>query len=85
MQVPAFRRLVLIILIFLVALLRAERGVAELQGRAGEPSRLFRLVPEGDGRWVVSLLGLQRSLQTRVVLISTGRPLLEMRRALPEW
>lgn len=52
----------LIALLMLLALLRAESGVLEIQGRAGEPSRLFRLMPGEEGAWDLSLLGFQSTV-----------------------
>lgn len=63
------KRLPVILLLAAVALLRAERGTAELQGRAGAPSRLFHLAPEAGG-WKISLLGYD----SRVPEHFTARP-----------
>ncbi|HYF92313.1 MAG TPA: hypothetical protein VD969_08690 [Symbiobacteriaceae bacterium] len=71
------RRLGLIAILFALALLRAERGVAELKGTAGEPSRILRLAPEprGDG-WDLAFLGREARVSSRLVLIDGDGPLI---------
>lgn len=63
------RRLVVLGLLVLLALMRAEHGLAELQGQTSVPSRMFRLVPAGDGRWFISFLGLQTWLDARIPVL----------------
>lgn len=70
------RRLALLLLLVLLGFWRAEQGVAELQGRQGEPSRVFRLIPEGDGYWSYALLGLEGRLPGEIEIYDRGRPLL---------
>lgn len=51
-------RLPLVLLLFILALWRAERGVAEIQGRTREPSELLRLTSESAGAgWTLTFLG----------------------------
>jgi len=84
-----YRRLPLLLLLVLAALLRAEQGVEEVQGRSGQPSRLFRLVQGRDGDyWTYSVLGHEGRVSTRAVLVDTDGPLLadwlrHIRKALP--
>lgn len=70
------RRLAVIGLLMLMALWRAERGVAELQGGSSGASRLFHLSPGADGRWHYSLLGHEGALDPRLVLVDGRSPLL---------
>lgn|GEM_PF-4800019 len=63
------RRLAVLGLLVLLALVRAERGLAELQGAAPAPSRMFRVAPLGDGRWFLSLMGLEAWLDARLFLM----------------
>jgi hypothetical protein len=71
------RWLAILSVLVLVALLRAERGVAELQGRNEAPGRILWLSPEQGGTWAFSLLGLEGRVPARVVLLDSGRPLLD--------
>lgn len=67
----------MVALLFALALLRAERGTAELQGRAGEPSRVLRLVPDVAGQgWTYALAGMEGWIPTRTVLYDSEGPLL---------
>lgn len=71
-----FRRLPLLALLLALALLRAERGVLELQGQEGAPSRLFRLAPDAGGEgWTYALAGAEGWVPTRVVLYAGEGPL----------
>lgn len=63
------RRLAVLGILVLLALVRAERGLAELQGAAAAPSRMFRIAPLGEGRWSLSLLGFEGSLDARLLLM----------------
>gem|GEM_PF-6404526 len=79
------RRLPWLMLLVVLALLRAERGVAEVQGATAQPGRLLHLAPEPDGEgWALSLLGHQSSLQSRLVLLDSGGPLLS-RETISAW
>lgn len=62
------RRMAVLGILVLLALVRAERGLAELQG-APAPSRMFRIAPLGDGRWSLSLLGFEGRLDARLLLM----------------
>lgn len=71
-----------ILALFLVGLLQTEQGIAELEGRSGEPSRILRLVPHGHGIWQYALLGHEGLVSTRIrlytrepVLVDAGRPI----------
>lgn len=66
----------LLLILVVLGFLRAEQGVAELQGRQGEPSRVFRLAPEEDGRWGFALLGWEGRVPGEVRIYDRGRPLL---------
>ena len=79
------RRVALCMLLFALAFLRAEQGVAEIQGRGGEPSRILRLWTNGDGVWEVAFLGFAYRLDARILVYSSDRPLLETEKALPTW
>lgn len=70
------RRLALLGLLVVLGFLRAEQGVAELQGRQGEPSRAFRLVPDGDGYWSYAFLGWEGRVPSEIRLFDRGGPLL---------
>lgn len=74
---PGFRLLVLWMLLVALAMLRAERGTLELQGRQNEPSHLFRLAPPQDGTdgWDLTLLGARMKIPSQVPLFDRGRPL----------
>ena len=70
------RRLGLLAILFVLALLRAEQGVAELKGTTGEPSRLLHLAPAPGGEgWDLSLLGHEVTVASRLVLIDGDGPL----------
>lgn len=77
------RRFAIIVLMVCLALVRAERGVAELKGEPLRPSRLIRLSTTGEGYWDMAFLGMEARLFTRVVLWDGTRPLLATKRALP--
>jgi hypothetical protein len=80
-----YRRLPLLALLLALAFLRAEQGVAELQGREGEPSRILRLVPDETGEgWRFALAGLEGWIPTKYVLLRSDGPLLA-REALVNW
>lgn len=70
------RRLALLFLLVLLGFWRAEQGVAELQGRQGEPSRVFRLVPGGDGYWSYAILGLEGRVPGEILIYHRGQALL---------
>ncbi|HLN61079.1 MAG TPA: hypothetical protein VK464_05950 [Symbiobacteriaceae bacterium] len=71
-----YRRLPLLALLLALALLRAERGVLELQGQEGAPSRLFRLAPDPGGEgWTYALAGADGWVSTRLVLYQGEGPL----------
>lgn len=72
------RRLLFLCILMLLGLLRAERGVAELQGRAGEPSRILYIRSDRNGTWDISLLGIRRSFRADVVIWQQERPLLQL-------
>lgn len=74
---PIGRRIWLVVLLTALGLLRAERGVAELQDRAVEPSRMFRLVLDADSdTWSMALLGWQGSASASQPLYHRVGPLL---------
>jgi hypothetical protein len=52
------RKVPLLVLLFLLALWRAEQGVAEIQGRTRAPSELFHLSrASAGGGWTLTFLG----------------------------
>lgn len=70
------RRLPWLLLLVVLALLRAEQGTAELQGRTSGASRLFHLAPEPDGEaWAVAFLGHTARVRSRLVLLESDGPL----------
>lgn len=82
---PGFRsRMVAIALVVLLALLRADRGVAELRGRTQAPQEMLRLVTDGRGDWQGALLGYRWKLRTSIPILESGRPLLDTTGALPQ-
>jgi hypothetical protein len=72
------RRLLIIGLLAVLGLMRAERGVAELEGRTDQPSQLFRLEPNHDSdTWTIVLFGRETQVASRIPLYDRGGPLLE--------
>lgn len=51
------KRIMLLAAIVLLALMRAEASVRDLQGRTGEPGRIFRVASAGSGTWDVYFFG----------------------------
>lgn len=72
------RRLAVLLLLVFAALLRAERGVAELQGRTGEPTRILRLAPASTGEWRYAFLGREGQVAARVILLRGDGPLVSL-------
>lgn len=62
------RKFPLLILLFALALWRAERGVAEIQGRTRAPSELLHLSRDsaGDG-WALTFLGREALISAEAV------------------
>jgi hypothetical protein len=76
------RKWVLFLLVlFLIAAVRVERSVAELQGRYPAPSKVLHLARTDTGNWAVWFLGWAGHIDL------TQRPLQmirhQMKRALP--
>lgn len=63
-------------LLVVLALVRAEQGVAELQGRSRTRSQIFHLAPATDGTWSFSLVGLQGRIPSDLVVYQGERPVL---------
>jgi hypothetical protein len=82
------KRLPLIFLLTALAMLRAERGTAEVQGRTGAPSRLFHVAPAAGG-WRLSLLGYDTRLPSSLPAVAdhwrdrARDTLADMKKALP--
>lgn len=76
--VAPVKLIAIICLVMVLGLLRAERGVSELRGRAGEPSRLLHITNDRNGVWQFSILGFQHTLNTAIVVVQTEEPLLEL-------
>ncbi|HEY3363676.1 MAG TPA: hypothetical protein VGK74_01315 [Symbiobacteriaceae bacterium] len=72
---PGIRLLALWILLVIFAMLRAERGTLELEGRENDPSHLFRLAPlqAGTGGWDLTVLGFQMRVPSLILLFDRGR------------
>jgi hypothetical protein len=80
----SFARWFLVLTLLLsIALLRAERGVAEMQGRQGEPSRMFRLVPQPNGDWTVTVIGLDRRIPAQRLMFTARSYAERISKALP--
>lgn len=62
------RKLPLLLLLFILALWRAEQGVAEIQGRTRAPSELLHLSRDasGDG-WALTFLGREAFISPEAV------------------
>jgi hypothetical protein len=67
------RRLVPIFLLMVLALIRADRGMAELQGHAAEPSRLFHVAPAPDGSWDLTVMGFDRRIPRAAEVLTRTR------------
>lgn len=76
--VAPVKLIALICLVMVLGLLRAERGVSELQGRVGEPSRLLHIANDRQGVWHFSVLGFQYTVSTAIVVVKRDQPLLEL-------
>lgn len=70
------RRLALVLLLVILALIRVDRSMAELQGHSGELSRLFHVAPALDGCWDLTLMGFDRRVPSLTRVWADGRPLL---------
>lgn len=74
---PVGRRILLVVMLAALALYRAEQGVAEVRGRAGEPSRMFRLwLDPGADLWSVAFLGHEGEVPASFLLYDRPGPLL---------
>lgn len=74
---PIGRRILLVVVLAALALYRAEQGVAEVRGRSGEPSRMFRLSrDEGADLWSVAFLGHQAVVPASFLVYDRPGPLL---------
>jgi hypothetical protein len=75
------KRLLVIGLLAVLAMWRAEQGGAEMRGRPGEPSRLLRLTRDPAGEnWTVVVLGREAQVPARRWW---DEALAQIRKALP--
>lgn len=78
------RKLPWLALLFALALLRAERGVAEVQGRTGGPSRILHLEPGREpGEWTLSVMGHEAQLPYEEWRLQALEQLERIKTALP--
>ncbi|HYF80692.1 MAG TPA: hypothetical protein VD973_26580 [Symbiobacteriaceae bacterium] len=62
------RKLPLLLLLFMLALWRAERGVAEVQGRTRAPSELLHLARDSSSEgWALTFLGRETFIAPETV------------------
>lgn len=79
------RQLTMLVVLFMVALLRVEHGLAELKGRTDTPSRILHLAPAPAGCWDAALFGFGGRLCPAWLHSPAPERLERAQRALPAW
>jgi hypothetical protein len=78
------RRFPLLLLLFILAIWRAERGVAEIQGHARAPSQFLRISREsGSEDWVLTFLGRDTRISSEIWRQKALEQLNHVKEALP--